>query len=241
MLEDSAMALGLNMVAYTLAYRPLGRYLSRPPEARAEDPKPGGFVFAQVRYQGEYNPDPGAFSNLLRSLSTRTHVKVALQHPFVPLNDAKLSDYPFLYMTGHGPFVFSKEELEGLGTFLRAGGFLLADACCGDLEFDQHFRRLLGSLFPDKELVRIPEDDPLFHAPEKIGTVSYSPRVGASWPSLQKPLLEGISMEGAWRVVYSRFDLGCGFEGEEHPYRLAYKDEDAIRITLNIVVYAMTH
>jgi len=239
--EESAMALGMNMLAYTLASRPLGRFLAQPVNAFAQDPEPGGFVFAQARFNGEYNPDPGAFGRLLRSLTTRTHVKVALNHPYLPLNRIHPRDYPFLYLTGHGSFSLSSDERKGLASFLAAGGFLLADACCGDLEFDRSFRRLMDSLFPEGGLSEIPLNDPLFFSPATITTVSYTPRVRVTWPELQRPMLEGIAIEGTWRVVYSRFDLGCGWEGEPHPYSLGLAPEDATRIALNVILYAITH
>lgn len=241
MLEESALDLGMNLLTYTLAYRPLGRYLSRPPEAAADEPEPSGFVFAQVRFQGEYNPDPGAFSNLLRRLSRSTNIKVALQHPFVSLDDPRLLDYPFLYMTGHGPFALSAGEGEGLKRFLLGGGFLLVDACCGDLQFDQSFRRTLASLYREDALQEIPLEDPIFASSERIVHVSYTPKVEATWPGLDRPHLEGLAENGSWRLVYSRFDLGCGWEGEDHPYRMGLDDEDSLRLAVNVIIYAMTH
>jgi hypothetical protein len=241
MLEESALALGMNLLAYTIACQPLGRFLSRPPEAAVKSPKPGGFVLAQVRFGGEYNPDPSAFGRLLRGLSTRTGIQVALEHPFVAFGDPTLLDHPFIYMTGHGPFALTRGEAEGLRAYLNAGGFLFADACCGDLQFDQSFRRILATLLPESRLEVIPLDDPIYQSPERITTVEYTPRVKAAWPGLDRPHLEGIAVHGAWRVVYSRIDLGCGWEGEIHPYRMGVEGEDAVRLAVNVIVYAMTH
>ena len=241
MLEKSALALGMNLLSYTIANRPLGRFLSRPAAASAGEPEAGGFVFAQARFNGEYNPDPGAFGNLLYHLSTHTSIKVALQHPFISFSDPALSGYPFIYLTGHGPISLNSREAQGLRAFLDAGGFLFADACCSDLRFDQSFRRTMDALFPNSGLEIIPGDDALFKAPEKITTVRYTPKVKVTWPDLKSPYLEGIAMEGTWRVVYSRLDIGCGWEGEVHPYRLGLEGDDAKRIAVNVIVYAMTH
>lgn len=235
MLEESALPLGLNMLAYVIAYRPLGRFLSRPLKPFAADPEPGGFVLAQARFSGEYNPDPSAFGHLLQRLSAQTSVDVALEHPFVSFHDERLFDHPFIYMTGHGPFQLGEKERQGLAAYLRSGGFLFVDACCSDMEFDVAFRALVDSLFTPGSLKEIPLDDPLYQAPEKIESVRYTLE-GAG-----RPMLEGVAMEGAWRIVYSRVDVGCGWEGEAHPYRTGVLPDDAIRIAVNVIIYAMAH
>jgi hypothetical protein len=42
-------------------------------------------------------------------------------------------------------------------------------------------------------------------------------------------------------VVYSKFDLGNGWEQFPHPYSHGLKDESALAIGMNILVYAVTH
>jgi len=42
-------------------------------------------------------------------------------------------------------------------------------------------------------------------------------------------------------VIFSSFDLGCGWEGVEHPWARGVSPEDSLRIGVNAVVYAMTH
>ena len=63
----------------------------------------------------------------------------------MPITDANLLSYPFLYLTGHGEFTLNEAEASNLKKFLNNGGFLLADACCGNLEFDRAFRRELAA------------------------------------------------------------------------------------------------
>ncbi len=71
---------------------------------------------------------------------------------------------PVLYLNGHGrmPFVglpgslLSIEE-KILQKYVDEGGFLLAEACCGDEEFTASFRLLMKRLFPSSDLRRLPE------------------------------------------------------------------------------------
>ena len=41
--------------------------------------------------------------------------------------------------------------------------------------------------------------------------------------------------------VYSRFDLGNGWEQFPHPYSYGYEAEDAMKLGTNVLIYAVTH
>ena len=64
-------------------------------------------------------------------------------------------------------------------------------------------------------------------------------RLGAK--PLGAPSLEGITVDGQLAVVYSPLDLGCGWELKPHPYGVGYAWRDAIRLGVNVVVYAVLH
>ena len=146
-----------------------------------------------------------------------------------------------LYLTGHGDLPLDDAEAAGLRAFLQGGGFLLADACCGDLAFDVAFRREIARVLPGTKLAAIPTDHPVFSSFHQIREVGYTPAVRASFPDLRGPALEGIAIGGVLRVAYSRFDLGNGWEGEEHPFALGLLPDDARKVGVDIILYAMTN
>ena len=51
--------------------------------------------------------------------------------------------------------------------------------------------------------------------------------------ALDAPELEGITLDGRLAVVYSRFDLGNGWEQFPHPYSYGLKDESSLQIGTN--------
>ena len=57
-------------------------------------------------------------------------------------------EYPLLYMTGHHDFRWSDQEAAWLQQYLKAGGMLLADACCGRLAFHLAFEREMARRSP---------------------------------------------------------------------------------------------
>jgi hypothetical protein len=72
---------------------------------------------------------------------------------------------PILYLNGHGamPFVGRGKELlsgeeELLKKYVEEGGFLLAEACCGDKDFAESFEALVGRIFPGSALKRMPPE-----------------------------------------------------------------------------------
>jgi hypothetical protein len=239
---EDAVKLGINMAAYSISYFELGKFLAqRRTLDAADDSLKGEFVFAQIKTSGHWDPDPSAFASLIKATVVATNTKVSFGRKEVRLGDGDLSSYPFLYLTGHGDFVLSAEETAGLRRFLQSGGFLLADACCGDLEFDRAFRRELKRAFPEQELAQLPKEHPVFSTFAKIDQVAYTPQVRVSFKDMTAPYLEGLTLGDETRVIYSRFDLGCGWEGQDHPYAYGVTSADAVKLGINIIMYSLTH
>lgn len=240
---DDAFALGVDILAYAIACWPLGRFYGQWGLVELEDREAdrGDFVFAQVRHSGHHDPHPTAFANLLADVMVRTSVGARFRRKVVSLASPELSAYPFLYLTGHDDLRLTDAERQGLRRYLEAGGFLLADSCCGSLGFDIAFRRELAAVLPDAKLTPLPPDHPLFRCFHEIGEVQYTTAVRASFPDLKAPFLEGVELAGTIRVLYSRFDLGNGWEGEDHPFSMGILPEDARRIGVNAILYSMTN
>jgi hypothetical protein len=239
---DQARQLGANLVTYILGTFQLGRFLSSTKvyyEAAA--PSRDDFVFAQLKHEGDWDPDPSAVHNLLKYARDNSTLEVKFKRENVRLTDSQAATYPLLYMTGHREFSWSQEEVGWLQRYLKAGGILLADACCGRISFDVAFRREIGRVFSGQKLLRIPQDHPLYHCHYDIGRVDYTPRVREDFGPLHAPELEALTVDGRLVVVYSRFDLGNGWEQFPHAYSYGLKDEPALQIGTNVIVYAITH
>lgn len=72
---------------------------------------------------------------------------------------------PLVYLNGHGPMPFVTNPGELLGThekilqkYVQEGGFLFAEACCGDPEFAKSFESLLARIFPGGQLKKLPPE-----------------------------------------------------------------------------------
>lgn len=239
---DQARQVGANYVTYLLGSYQLGRFLSTSKiyhEATA--PSRDDFVFAQLVHEGDWDPDPSAVHNLLKYARDNSTLEVKFKRATVQLKDPKTLGYPLVYMTGHYGFQWSQDEVAMLQRYLKAGGMLVADACCGRAAFDLAFRREIAKALPEHRFERLPLDHPLYHVHHDIGRVEYTPRVAEDFGTIDAPSLEAISLDGRVAVVYSRFDLGNGWEQFPHPYSYGYNDKDALEIGTNVIVYAVTH
>jgi len=83
----------------------------------------------------------------------------------IPGEVGLLLQSPVVYLNGHGamPFVNRGKELlsgeeELLKKYVEEGGFLLAEACCGDKDFAASFEELLARIFPGSTLRKMPPE-----------------------------------------------------------------------------------
>jgi hypothetical protein len=239
---DQARQLGANYVTYLLGSFQLGRFLSTTKVYHEQEaPSRDAFVLGQVVHNGDWDPDPSAVHNLLKAARESSTIHVKFKRAEVRLADREALGYPLLYITGHHDFQFSDVEVERLRGYLKAGGLLLSDACCGRMSYDAAFRRELARVLPGQRLEGVPLDHPVYHAVHDVEKVAYSPLVERDLGRLTAPTLEGITLDGKLAVIHSRFDLGDGWEMFPHPFSRGYSSDDAVKIGINVLAYALTH
>ena len=196
----------------------------------------GPVTIARLRYDGggDWYANPSSLPNLLAELRERTGIRTAEREVAVRATDPALRDHPFIYMTGHGNVRFTDEERLALRRHLLGGGFLHADDNYG---MDESFRREMGRVFPDRELVELPPDHPVFHAPYEFpdGLPKIHEHDGAP------PRAFGIFDRGRLVVIYTwETDLGDGWEDPDVHGDPPEIREQALRMGVNIFVFAMS-
>jgi hypothetical protein len=199
---------------------------------------PAGAVrLARLHYGGggDWYANPTSLPNLARAMQDRLDVDVVLEDARVAPMDDELFDYPLAHMTGHGVVRFTRDEAERLRWWLTHGGFLFADDNYG---MDESFRREIRKVLPEAELVELPFDHPIYH------TVYHFPK---GLPKIHEhhggpPHGYGIFHEGRLVVFYSyNTDIGDGLEDAEVHGDPDEVREEALKMALNVVTYAMLH
>ncbi len=239
----SADNIGVNLIAYAVGYARLGRAEAKPELYGALDEKhpTDEFVFAQIKHDGDWNTEAGGATRLLEQLRQNTSLRVSLKRVPVQPGRDDLSPFTFLYLTGLDDFHWDAAAVEALKHFLGAGGTLLINNSLGLHTFDAAVRRELKKILPENELTPLPLSSPLFSSVFKISEADYTAAARAQKPDLTAPRLEGVSLHGDVKVIYSPFDLEAGWQGMDHPLAKAYAPDSALKLGINIVMYAMTH
>lgn len=134
---------------------------------------------------------------------------------------AELLQSPIAYFNGHHRPIFTGVEKKMLKQFIENGGFILAEACCGQQAFDTGFRELMQEMFPEDEHKLRP-----LRADHPIWTSYY--KISERWP------LEGIEFGCKTVVVYSPKDLSCRWESNQSKGAAQL----AFRLGANVVAYA---
>lgn len=191
---------------------------------------------ARLQYDGDdWYANPSSLPNLIRAIRERTTLAVEPAEVRLTLLDERLWDHPFLHLTGHGSIRFSDAEVQRLREYLLRGGFLHADDNYG---LDEHFRREIARVFPDRALEDVPLDHPIYRIvyPFPQGL----PKIHEH--DAKPPRGYGIFIGDRLAVFYSHeSDLGNGWEDiGTYPADPPALHEQALRMGVNLFVYAVT-
>jgi len=239
----SANAIGVNLVAYAIGYNRVGMEESRPELFAAADEKTptDEFVFAQIEHEGAYNVHPNSATSLLSKLRAATSLRVNLKREVVDPGKDDLSNLSFLYLTGLDDFHLSDNAVTALRGFLQRNGTLLINNGLGLSTFDRAVRREMARVLPGAQLQPIPLSHAIFSDVVPVQTADYTPAVAMRYGPSTAPKLEGITLNGDVRVIYSPIDLEAGWETTEYPMAVAYRADTATPLGMNILMYAATH
>ena len=143
----------------------------------------------------------------------------------------------------------TEEEVEGLRSYLEAGGFLIVDDFWGSREW-AIFEWNMARVFPGRPIEEIPLEHPLFSTFYEIEEILRVPNIrNASWGVRTHerdgytPHVRGIFDDDRRLMVAINFntDLGDAWEWAEDPrYPLEYSTF-AYQLGTNMIVYGLSH
>lgn len=194
------------------------------------------FSIARVQYSGggDWYSDPSSIPNLLNYLSLNTPMSVHPEEYRIKLTDQNLNQFPYLYLTGHGNIGFTNDEIIALRSHLMNGGFLHVDDNYG---LDKSIRIEIKKLFPNKDLVPLPNNHKIFNSFYKID--SGLPKVHEH--DNKPPQAFGIFDNDRLIILYTyESDLGDGWEDptvHQNPWPIR---QAALKMGVNIIYFALT-
>jgi hypothetical protein len=147
-----------------LMYPPIGPYFRGTRLYPDLIPTPG-FAFlgdwrlGSSNWTMDYPRSDRHFSAALRRL-TRIHARSAEQS--INLDDNDVWDWPWLYGVEVGHWNLTDAQVRAMREYLLRGGFFMCDDFHGTIEWEI-FTASMQKIFPDRPIVEIPSNDPIFH------------------------------------------------------------------------------
>ncbi len=184
---------------------------------------------------GDWYNGPTELPNLAKFVRENCGINAIATGKYVEILDKNFFAYPFIFVTGHGDIKFTEREIQRLREFLSAGGFLFVN---DDYGLDQSFRREIKRVFPDKELIELPFDHPIYHCfydfPNGLPKIHEHDN--------KPPRGYGIFINNRLAIFYAyESDIADGWDDPDVHNDPPEKREAALKMGANILIYVLTH
>ena len=195
---------------------------------------------ARLRYAGEWDPEPYAWTRFARYFQWETHA--GLDVKTIDLKSLKPGDVPVAFLTGTVRQDFTAAEAAATRAFVEAGGVVVVDACGGQAAFDKSVRTtLLPAAFPGAALTTVGPDHPLLvptrpYADDLRSRLPLRPFAAEQLGTPTVPL-QCLRVGRGW-VIVSRLDLTSGLLGTESWGIVGYDPAYAMAVVKNAVLWA---
>ncbi len=188
---------------------------------------------ARIKYDGNFDPEPLAWSRLAALMARREGIALEVSGP-MEIEKLDVRHWPIAAMTGTRSFHLSGSQATALRKYIAAGGRLVVDAAGGSKEFRDSARGEIAGLYGQAKLAELASDHAIYHRPEKIDKIIYrgepSPdRAGAG--GRLEVIVDGQKV----LAVFSPDDLTTGLLGVGVYKLRGYSPQTAQSLMMNIL------
>jgi hypothetical protein len=207
------------------------------------------FAFTRIRYGrgtfrfGGWEHDyPTADRNLSAILDYITNMRVHLDGSnILDLDDPRIFENPIIYMSEPGYWSMNDSEAKNLRAFLLKGGLIIFD----DFEGPQHWDNLVTQMrraLPEHRFLPIDVNHDVFQVFFNIKTLNLPHPMTPSIPPGWFAMFDNNEPSGRLMALANyNNDLGDYWEWSAENLYGADPTNDAYRVGVNYIVYAMTH
>jgi hypothetical protein len=216
----------------------------------------GGYGFGYGRGYGRGRGGWGIDSNRAdrlfeKAINRLTRIDSRSVEEIIDVDDGPLLDYPWIYAVEVGRWGISPAQGKRIREYLDRGGFLMVDDFHGAPEW-AIFMEGLRQIYPDRQVVDLPNDDPIFHVVSDLSDRFQVPGAQYLRSGRTCERCEDGGAVAAWRGIYDdkgrvvvaichNMDLGDAWQYADEPTYDEKFASLAIRIAVNYTTYAMTH
>jgi hypothetical protein len=187
------------------------------------------------------------YASILRRLTT---IDVRSVEQPVNLEDGDdVFDWPYLIVGLAGYWDLSDEMVVKLREYLLRGGFLFCDSFFGNGQWEG-FAEGMRRIFPDRQIIDLPDDHPLFHTVYDLNAQGQVPNMNSLLGGGRGYLSGGAQPH--WRAILDdngrvmvaiafNNDVSDSFQWADDPEYPAEAASLGLRMGVNFAVYALTH
>lgn len=206
--------------------------------------------FSGREFPGYWTMDyPRSDRHLLAGVRRLTRIDSRSVEQVVDLDGTdEIYNWPVLYGVEVGHWELTDQQARQMREYLLRGGFFMCDDFHGTEEW-RIFTESMSKVFPDRPIVEIADNDPIFHTLYDLDQRFQVP--GAQYFRSGRTY-EKDGFEPHWRAIYDdkgrimvaichNMDLGDAWEHSDEPRYLEKWASLAYRIAMNYFVYDLTH
>jgi hypothetical protein len=224
-----------------------------PPDARRK----AEFAFGRLRYRspldgGRMYSRWGIDANkgdrvFIATLLRLTRIDVQPIETIIDIDSDEIFELPWIFAVSPGDWQLSRTHVERLRKYFDRGGFLMVDDFHNEREW-ANFMAGMREIYPSAEAVELQDADSPFN-------VLFNMKDRVRVPGANVVHGSGIERGGTvphWRGIFDgkgrmfvaicfNMDVGDGLEFADDPGYPERFASEAIRLSTNYVIYAMTH
>jgi len=204
----------------------------------------GGFGRRGGRGEPPWAHDyPRAERNFLRIVDETTFIGPLTDGSnILALDDPRIYQYPIAYIVEVGAWNPTDAEVEGLGEYLRKGGFLIVDDFGGDWEL-ANLQLQLDRAVPGARLALLDESHEIFDSFFRINPALVVPPYtrGRGIPLFYGVFEDNDPEKRLMVIVNYNNDIAEYWEFSDRGYYPIDLSNEAYKLGVNYIVYALTH
>lgn len=208
----------------------------------------GKFTFVRVKFEPlggswdlKWDHDyPRAENHFMKMLDELTSVRPQLEGSnILTFDDPEIFKYPVAYVSEPGFWTMNEEELLGVRDFVHKGGFLIFDDFTG--EHWGNFEMRWREAFPNLKLQELDLSHPVFDSFFTIESLEMQHPMNGSKAIFVGAFEDNDPTKRLLMIANYNNDIGDYMEFSDEGFLPISLTNEAYKLAVNYVIYAMTH
>jgi hypothetical protein len=247
---DTATKLGINVLTYASGKELKQKLdtvsiLKQVVKATATDR--GLFMLPVLNHNAGADDAPRAVKTLIEWLNQENPFQMSSEKRLISISSDQLQLYPVGFMHGRGILKLDEPQKQALRDHFSAGGFLICNAICGDIQFVDSFRQEMQQVL-GQPLTALDASHPLFSNKyqgfdlKQVSVMDPTKAEGGQIVAMTRkssPIIEAGYVDGRMVVAFSPLDMSCALESRHSLQCKGYVREDAARLGINLVLFGL--